>query len=421
MIQCCGPLALAVMGLSGLLGGAALAQTTCDPDAAGGLVAAGPVVLTPLVFSVIADPVVPVRGTDGSVHLAYELQVANVSNAVARLEKLEVVDPSRPGDRSLPGADRVTAVDGANVTGKIRLFSRPGTMTGAAYSADVPAAQGGYLYLDVTLGPDAAIPCLLAHRVTVSQPDRQGSPHLNTLAGFVRVDPEPAVTIGPPLHGDRWLDGSGCCELIGPHRYAILPVDGRSRAPEHFAIDFVQLDPDGRLFTGDGKRLADWPYYGVDVVAAASGTVVAAVDGLPDQPPGQLPADATADMAAGNHVIMDLGHGRFALYAHLLPGSLAVAAGDMVARGQRLGRLGNSGNTDSPHLHFQLMDRPSALGSDGLPFVLDAMTLRGRLSGTFQAMDEATLAGRPVTIEATVGDAARSGEMPLTLDVVDFP
>ncbi len=387
----------------------------------GGLATDGSVVLTPLVFSVIADPVVPVRGTDGSVHLAYELQIANVSNAVARLEKLEVVDPDVAVGGHLLGADRVTAVDGTDVTGKIRLFSLPGTMTGAAYSADVPAAQGGYIYIDVTLGPDAAIPCMIAHRVTVSQPDQQGAPQLTTLAGFVLVGPEPAIAIGPPLRGERWLDGSGCCELIGPHRFAMLPVDGRSRAPEHFAIDFVQLDSSGRLFTGDGKRVADWSYYGVDVVAAASGTVVAAVDGLPDQPPGQLPPDATADMAAGNHVIMDLGHGRFALYAHLLPGSVAVKAGDMVARGQVLGRLGNSGNTDSPHLHFQLMDRPSALGSNGLPFVFDTMTLRGRLAGTFQAMDQATLAGRPVTIEATAGAAGRPGEMPLTLDVVDFP
>ena len=380
-----------------------------------------PIVLTPLVFSVVADPVVPVRGTDGRLHLAYEIQVANVSDTMARLAALEVVDPHRDGSAPALGTNRVVAIDGTDVTGKVRLFSRPGTMTGDAYSADVPGAQGGYLYFDVTLPPDATIPCLIAHRATVSQPDRSGSPALSTLAGFVRVSPEPALSIGPPLHGDRWFDGSGCCEIIGPHRYSLLPSNGRSRAPEHFAIDFVQFDPNGRLFTGDGSRVTDWSYYGVDVVAVAAGSVVAAVDGMPDQPPGRLPADATAATAAGNHVIMDLGHGRYALYAHLLPGSVAVAAGDVVARGQRLGRLGNSGNTDSPHLHFQLMDGPSALGSNGLPFVFDRMSLRGHLAGTFQANDQATMNGRAVTIEPVAGNAARRIEMPLTLDVVDFP
>lgn len=115
-MQGCGPWALVLMGLSTLLGGTARAQTSCDPDAAAELAASGSVVLTPLVFSSIADTVVPVWGTDGSVHLAYELQVANVSNAVARLDALEVVDPSDAGGRPLLGIDRVAAVDGTNVT-----------------------------------------------------------------------------------------------------------------------------------------------------------------------------------------------------------------------------------------------------------------------------------------------------------------
>jgi hypothetical protein len=411
------PAVLAALSLSALLIGTAQAQTSCDPDVA----APGAAVLTPLVFTVVADPVVPARGTDGRLHLAYEFQVANVTDTTARLAALDVVDPSSDGPARLLRMERVEAIDGADVSGKVRLYAKPGTMTGTAYSTDVPAAQGGYLYLDVTFAPNAAIPCLIAHRVTVIQPDRQSAPSITTLVGVVRVSPEPAVSIGPPLRGDRWFDGSGCCSIIGPHRYTILPIDGRPRAPEHFAIDFVQLDPNGRLFTGDGSHVADWSYYGADLVAVAAGTVVAAVDGLPDQPPGHLPTDATVATAAGNHVIMDLGHGHFALYAHLLPGSVAVAAGDKLARGQRLGRLGNSGNTDSPHLHFQIMDRPSALAADGLPFVFDAMTLRGRLPGTFQAIDQATLAGRPVTVETAPGDGRRAGEMPLTLDVVDFP
>jgi len=42
-----------------------------------------------------------------------------------------------------------------------------------------------------------------------------------------------------------------------------------------------------------------------------------------------------------------------------------------VDAGDQVGRLGNSGNTDSPHLHFHVMDSPNPLASNGLPFVLE--------------------------------------------------
>src|SRR5205823_3540550 len=89
--------------------------------------------------------------------------------------------------------------------------------------------------------------------------------------------------------------------------------------------------------------------------------------------------------AAGNHptgntVILDLGGNRFAGYAHLQPGSLMVKVGQRVRRGQRLARLGNSGVSSEPHLHFQICDRPSILGCEGLPYLLDAFEITA--SGT---------------------------------------
>ena len=80
----------------------------------------------------------------------------------------------------------------------------------------------------------------------------------------------------------------------------------------------------------------------------------------------------TLETIAGNHVIVDLGGGHFALWAHLRPGSLRVKVGDHVKRGQVLGLVGNSGNSSEPHLHFQVMDGPSSLGSEGVPYAFDA-------------------------------------------------
>src|SRR5271169_2664779 len=62
------------------------------------------------------------------------------------------------------------------------------------------------------------------------------------------------------------------------------------------------------------------------------------------------------------------GHSQYALYAHLKPYSVTLQVGDVVTEGQKLGLLGNTGNTTGPHLHFQVMDRPSALKTNGLPF-----------------------------------------------------
>jgi len=72
---------------------------------------------------------------------------------------------------------------------------------------------------------------------------------------------------------------------------------------------------------------------------------------------------------------MDLGRGNYCMYAHLQPGSLKVKAGDRVKRGQVLGLLGNSGNPTEPHLHFQVMDGPSPLGAEGLPYLIDSFEL----------------------------------------------
>src|SRR5262249_59470980 len=80
--------------------------------------------------------------------------------------------------------------------------------------------------------------------------------------------------------------------------------------------------------------------YGRDVLAVADASVVAVIDGLPDQPPGKMPSGIAIEEADGNSVILDLGSGRYALYAHLRAGSIIVKAGDRVKRGQTIARVG---------------------------------------------------------------------------------
>ena len=139
---------------------------------------------------------------------------------------------------------------------------------------------------------------------------------------------------------------------------------------------------------------------------------------MPDLPPGVLtpPAPVPLERASGNHVVLDLGNGRFAFYEHLRQGSIVVRAGERVRRGQTIGQLGSSGSTSiGPHLHFHVADANAALAAEGLPFVL------GRFEhlGAYPSLD-AWRSGQPWAPAAAGRARARRGEHPASVAVVRF-
>ena len=149
----------------------------------------------------------------------------------------------------------------------------------------------------------------------------------------------------------------------------------------------------------------------------ADGTVSAVIDGEPENE-GNNPVSSrtvTLDSITGNSLVLDLGQGRYALYAHLQPGSIKVAVGDKVRAGQVLAKLGNSGNSDAPHLHFQLMDANSPLGAEGLPYAIAGFTQNGILPD-LSGLDT----GQPWPGEPGPA-AAHSAEFPVDNAVVTFP
>lgn len=229
------------------------------------------------------------------------------------------------------------------------------------------------------------------------------------------------ATVTP--RGDGWVVANGCCSARGAHRGAILPVDGRLRDAQRFAIDWMRVDADGRMVVGDPQHVESYLAYDQPILAVAGGTVVEVLDGLPDQTPGALPDPATITIANvdGNHVILDVGQGRWVFYAHLKPGSLLVRRGDRVRRGQELGRLGNTGNTSAPHLHLHVMNAPSALAADGLPYVFDAFTLDARLDDARWYDPASTLDEAYRRLPPPGGTGPRRAELPLDLDIVTFP
>lgn len=126
-------------------------------------------------------------------------------------------------------------------------------------------------------------------------------------------------------------------------------------------LDFEVQDKDGKTFRRAGQALSDYYAYGLPVLAAGVGTVASVVDGVPDNPPGEV---NTLDNW-GNAVVISHGPGLCSVYAHLQPNSVRVRAGEVVAAGAEIARCGNSGRSPAPHLHFQVQRLP-LLGSPTL-------------------------------------------------------
>lgn len=91
---------------------------------------------------------------------------------------------------------------------------------------------------------------------------------------------------------------------------------------------------------------------GVDVLAAAGGKVLRVRDGVEDVSMTGRGRESVENVECGNGLVIDHGQGWETQYCHMAKGSLAVKPGDMVATGQRLGRIGLSGMTEFPHLHL---------------------------------------------------------------------
>jgi hypothetical protein len=169
-----------------------------------------------------------------------------------------------------------------------------------------------------------------------------------------------------------------------------IPSHGTDRFGQRFAYDLVRTDhrpgfhlhPAGTLRSLlVGGRTRDCYGWGQPVHAALDGVVVQALDGVAERQwvhvvrESWLAVKTTLAFArrgldparlAGNHVIMATG-GTYALYAHLAPGSVAVSRGQQVRAGEVIGRVGHTGNSTAPHLHFQLMDSADPLRARGIP------------------------------------------------------
>lgn len=140
------------------------------------------------------------------------------------------------------------------------------------------------------------------------------------------------------------------------------------------ALDFVVRDREGREHRDAGTSLDDYGCYRLPVVAPAAGVVARVVDGVADNPVGEVHLDAPW----GNAVIVRHAPGVYSCVAHLSPGTVAVREGQAVVAGETLGLCGNSGRSATPHLHLQLQ-ASDEVGAATLPLALHDAVIAGEL------------------------------------------
>ncbi len=158
------------------------------------------------------------------------------------------------------------------------------------------------------------------------------------------------------------------------------------------ALDFVITDEMKKTFKLPGQELSDFFCYNVPVLSPADGIVTEVLDGIPDNPIGEV----NLEHNWGNTIIIKHADGLFSKLSHLTIGSIAVSPGTYVKKGDYLGTCGNSGRSPEPHIHFQLQSTPW-IGSKTLPYPLSYYVLYQNSKYTFHSFsipnERATISG----------------------------
>jgi len=359
----------------------------------------------------------PVEMTDGKVHLTYELVLTNAAPIPFQVDKIELHDAA-------------TSALVPNTTGRVDITPLAGgteaegtTDPGAGNtSATIPPGTTYVAWVDVVFPQRSAVPTTIEHVVTGAVLPPNGPPVPAELRiGRTDAATDGPVVLGAPVPPGIWYMSEGCCADDTHHRRGLGPINGELSVPQRFAIDFYKLDEQHRTWVGDPSKLESFLTYRVPILSAAAGTVVAALDGFANttalpNPPKPPPINETV----GNHVIVKVAEGVYVLYAHMDPGSVGVRVGDQVTRGQQLGLIGSSGNSTTPHLHFQILTLPTYFPADSKPFAFDSFTLLGRVPDRIWDDNMALEPTGTLPFTAATPTSPHTNELPLDRDVVQF-
>jgi len=302
----------------------------------------------------------------GSTKLVYEMEETNFSKRSYVFDSIDAKAGGAPFSFS-----------GTTLAGMMAHLC-PWDPVAGPQSRTIAAGRSLVVYFLLDLGANK-VPPVVEHSVHVTADD--SGAHDIVLKALV-VSADKPIVVAPPLRG-VWMAGDSVNN--GPdaaHRKAILITDGRAWLAQRYAIDWVQIQKvDGAYTTWKGAEDKNESYFCYDqpIYSVAAGKVVGVVDGLPENIPhsGKYAVELTFDNAGGNHVVVEIAPRRYVLYAHMKPGTVRVKVGDTVGVGDLLGHVGNTGSSTEPHLHMHIVDEPSFLAGNGLPYEFTAFDASG--------------------------------------------
>jgi hypothetical protein len=388
-----------------------------------------PDAFTPLTVNAISRPTFPFPGSDDKYHLAFDMQVTNSTAAPATLTGVDVVDARDP-KKVLASFSGNQLVDPACNYGNCNRLRLVPAAPAPDFTIEPRSARS--LLINFKLDNLADFPkavMLRLHGTGVTNPGASTDPSpIDTLGAPFNISAGTPRVISSPLRGNNWVAFNGCCDPGWAHRDAILPVNMKLNNSQRFAIDWLRMNDQGNFYAGDKTKNESFIDYGSPVYAVADGTVASTLDNVEANVPGILPASdpvlaakLTVENIDGNHIILDIGDGVYAMYAHFIQGSLLVKPGDKVKKGQQIAKLGNTGNSNAPHLHFQLMSGPSLLEADGLPYVLDGFSYQGQVNANQVWNADNYLSGSFFGPEVLATPQPKGNQLPLLLALVTFP
>jgi hypothetical protein len=291
---------------------------------------------------------------DNKSFLIYEIYLTNFMKASSKITSFFIEDPSK---NNLITLDNIkNAIQSRNPSSK-----QP--------SLNFEPGETKTVLVWIPFEKETRIPNYLVHRISIdsSFQDKNFSFDLGSYA--IATSLAPPLLVDAPLRGTNWLAGNAPSNT-SDHRTASMIINGKPYYAQRYAIDFVQIGQEGKSYRGDVHKNSNYHCYNQDVLAVADGTVVQLQDGIPENIPnsGQFAVPITEKTLPGNFLVIKIAEGKYAGYAHIIPGSFKVKIGDRVARNQVLAKLGNSGNSTEPHLHFQITNGKSFLASNGIPY-----------------------------------------------------
>jgi len=297
---------------------------------------------------------------DRRTRLYYEMAVTNYIPIAYRLETVDV-----------QAGTKAFSFTGSVLEGMTRTAGVAGDK---AHSLEIGAGGTTIVFVALEFAHPWEVPGVINNTLHMRSPD--GVDHALAITPLDVIS-TPPIVVAPPLRGPDWLAGDAANNRPdAAHRRAVLLDHGQAYIAQRYAIDWVKyhiVNGEGVTWSGPEDKNSSYFCYNAPIYSVANGKVVEALDGIPENVPhsGKVSIDVNFANAAGNHVVVDIGYGLYALYAHMRPGTLRVKVGDTVKAGDLLGHVGNSGNSTEPHLHMHIDNQPSFLAGQGVPYEFD--------------------------------------------------